>query len=164
MKQAKIVLTDSGGIQEEAPSLGKPVLVLRNVTERKLQRDDDGEEHMISETVYVAPDAFIVLGAEVDPALNGGVNVDYEYSGFTLSNFWDEVIIAHPSGEILDEVYYDIGETFPNESGKSMMLMNPSIDNSLGVNWAVADIVFGSGDFGTPGYSNYSDGFSFSSF
>jgi len=34
MKEAYIVLTDSGGIQEEAPSLGKPVLVLREVTER----------------------------------------------------------------------------------------------------------------------------------
>ena len=29
-----IVLTDSGGIQEEAPSLGKPVLVIRDTTER----------------------------------------------------------------------------------------------------------------------------------
>ena len=29
-----LVLTDSGGIQEEAPSLGKPVLVMRNTTER----------------------------------------------------------------------------------------------------------------------------------
>jgi UDP-N-acetylglucosamine 2-epimerase (non-hydrolysing) len=34
MKRSTIVLTDSGGLQEEAPGLGKPVLVLREVTER----------------------------------------------------------------------------------------------------------------------------------
>jgi UDP-N-acetylglucosamine 2-epimerase len=34
MRSAHIILTDSGGIQEEAPSLGKPVLVLRDTTER----------------------------------------------------------------------------------------------------------------------------------
>jgi UDP-N-acetylglucosamine 2-epimerase len=34
MKSAHLVLTDSGGAQEEAPGLGKPVLVLRNTTER----------------------------------------------------------------------------------------------------------------------------------
>ena len=35
MKRCYMVLTDSGGLQEEAPSLGKPVLVLRRVTERQ---------------------------------------------------------------------------------------------------------------------------------
>ena len=34
MEKATIILTDSGGIQEEAPSLGKPVLVMRDTTER----------------------------------------------------------------------------------------------------------------------------------
>lgn len=34
MKKSYLILTDSGGIQEEAPGLGKPVLVIRDVTER----------------------------------------------------------------------------------------------------------------------------------
>ena len=34
IKRSYMVMTDSGGLQEEAPSLGKPVLVLRNETER----------------------------------------------------------------------------------------------------------------------------------
>ena len=34
MNKCHIILTDSGGIQEEGPSFGKPVLVMRDITER----------------------------------------------------------------------------------------------------------------------------------
>jgi UDP-N-acetylglucosamine 2-epimerase (non-hydrolysing) len=64
LKHCYLVLTDSGGIQEEAPSLGKPVLVMREVTERP-EAVDAGtvrlvgadEERIVSETALLLDDA-----------------------------------------------------------------------------------------------------------
>ena len=46
MSKATIVLTDSGGIQEEAPGLGKPVLVMRDTTERP-EALENGTVHLV---------------------------------------------------------------------------------------------------------------------
>ena len=46
MEKATLVLTDSGGIQEEAPGLGKPVLVMRDTTERP-EALESGTVHLV---------------------------------------------------------------------------------------------------------------------
>lgn len=54
LSRSYLVLTDSGGIQEEAPVLGKPVLVLRNETERP-----EGIEANVAKLVGTDPDTII---------------------------------------------------------------------------------------------------------
>jgi len=58
MEACQLILTDSGGIQEEGPSLGKPVLIMRDVTERP-----EAVEAGINRLVGTVPDT-IVAGVE----------------------------------------------------------------------------------------------------
>ena len=60
MDKAKIILTDSGGVQEEAPSLGKPVLVMRDTTERP---------------EAVAAGTVILVGTDKDKIRNEALNL-----------------------------------------------------------------------------------------
>ena len=45
-KKTHIILSDSGGVQEEAPSLAKPVLVMRDITKR-LERMEAGKGRLV---------------------------------------------------------------------------------------------------------------------
>ena len=65
MSKANIVLTDSGGIQEEAPGLGKPVLVMRGTTERP--------EALESGTVHLVGTDYDKIVTEVSTLLNDDV-------------------------------------------------------------------------------------------
>ena len=62
MSQAYFIITDSGGIQEEAPSLGKPVLVMRDTTERP--------EAVVAGTVKLVGCDQAVLVTEAEKLLN----------------------------------------------------------------------------------------------
>ena len=68
MSKASIVLTDSGGIQEEAPSLGKPVLVMRDTTERP--------EALISGTVHLVGTDYNKIINEVSTLLEDAAAYD----------------------------------------------------------------------------------------
>jgi UDP-N-acetylglucosamine 2-epimerase (non-hydrolysing) len=60
MNQAYIILTDSGGIQEEAPSLGKPVLVMRDTTERP-EAVDAGTVKLVGTNIEIMTSAISEL-------------------------------------------------------------------------------------------------------
>ncbi len=60
MERADVILTDSGGVQEEAPALGKPVLVMRDVTERP-----EAVAAGAAELVGTAPDSIVAAVGRV---------------------------------------------------------------------------------------------------
>lgn len=72
MINATVVLTDSGGVQEEAPSLGKPVVVMRDVTER-MEGTSSGMVHLAGphrERIV----AFVAALLDAPPAAGAGGN------------------------------------------------------------------------------------------
>ena len=80
MEKSTIVLTDSGGIQEEAPGLGKPVLVMRDTTERP-EALESGTVHLVGtnhdlivsevSTLLNDPDAYEKMSKAVNPYGDG---------------------------------------------------------------------------------------------
>ncbi len=80
ISHAELVLTDSGGIQEEAPSLGKPVLVLRDTTERPegiqtgtLKLVGTDEDAIVRETIHLLTDReeYLHMSRAVNPYGDG---------------------------------------------------------------------------------------------
>lgn len=80
MRRASIILTDSGGIQEEAPTLGKPVLVMRSISERP-EAVEAGATRLVGtdpDTIYEAarqllqsPDLYAAMASARNPYGDG---------------------------------------------------------------------------------------------
>ena len=104
--------------------------------------------------LLVPAGGYVVLGINADSGSNGGVTVDYQYSGFLLGNSGDEIVLFDGSGFEVDRVEYDNGTTFPHSSGVSMALIDPALDNNAAANWCASSTPFGDGDLGTPGAMN----------
>ena len=119
-------------------------------------KDDGTNSHVINNggPLVVPAGGFLVLGINADSSSNGGVAVDYQYSGFFLGNSDDELILLDGSLTEIDRVNWDGGPSFPDPNGASMSLLDPALDNNVGSNWCTATTPYGDGDLGTPGAAN----------
>ncbi len=120
--------------------------------------DMGADSHVISAAaaLIVDPGAYAVLARDSLTMVGEGVAVLYQYSGISLANGDDELILTNAAAVVIDEVYYDGGASWPDPNGASMMWDENTFDNNVGFNWAPAgaSVPFGSGDLGTPGSSN----------
>jgi len=119
--------------------------------------DNGSNFHVIQaeDSLIIESGQYFVLGRKSDITINGGVEVDYEYSSFVLENIDDEIILLNADSVEVDRVEYDGGPAFPVPDGSSMALLDPNLDNSEGSNWIESTVSFGNGDLGTPGSFNF---------
>ena len=100
MAKSTIVLTDSGGIQEEAPGLGKPVLVMRDTTERP--------EALASGTVHLVGTNYDKIINEVRTLLDD--KIAYEKMSKAINPYGD--------GNALTDVYRCLGRNSSGSEGR----------------------------------------------
>ncbi|MEZ4268457.1 MAG: lamin tail domain-containing protein [Myxococcota bacterium] len=98
----------------------------------------------------------IVFGASAKTTINGGVDVDVEWTGLRLGNN-NDVLTLRCEGALIDSIAWDNGATFPDDKGAAMQLAPEAYDaaaNDSGAAWCSAVVPFGDGDKGTPGATN----------
>lgn len=93
MEKSFIVLTDSGGIQEEAPSLGKPVLVMRDTTERP--------EALLAGTVKLVGTNYDMIVNEVSVLLDD--DAIYEQMSKAVNPYGDGLACSRIVNTLKDE-------------------------------------------------------------
>ena len=118
--------------------------------------DNDSDSHMIANgaPLVIPAGGYLVLGNNIDAGTNGGVSVAYQYPSFYLSNSSDELVLLDTDLTEIDRVEWDGGVAFPDPTGASMALSDPTLDNNVGANWCTSSTPYGGGDLGTPGSAN----------
>lgn len=127
--------------------------------------DDGGASFDVAQTpdapIELASNAYFVFAANADTSTNGGIDVDFEWSSFGLTNGDDEIIITVPGTTDVEiaRIAYGSGTDFPSvTAGKSMQfgLQSDFADTSDGTLWcdSTDPIDATNTDLGTPGAEN----------
>jgi len=115
--------------------------------------DNDTDSHTITSDLIIPAESFIVLGRSSNTSLNGGVFVNYVYSGIYLANGDDELIITDANNTEVDRIEFDGGENWPNPTGAAMVYSGSTLENNNDAGlWTAANISENiTTDFGSPG-------------
>jgi hypothetical protein len=129
-------VSDSAGEWFEVRNLGASPIDLSGW----VIRDSGSNSHTIPTTAgaVVPPRAYFIFGINSTSTLNGGVNVGYRYSSFTLGNGADDIQLLDATGLLVDAVAYDDGVFWPDTAGAALNLQRALVDSTLnddGANW-----------------------------
>jgi hypothetical protein len=121
--------------------------------------DDDTDQYTLQGTIRVPPLGYVVLCANLDPQINGGVHCDGWFNrqvsgGLALANVPDEVVLTRPDGVDIDELRYAdawvaSGASIALDPGKMT-----AADNDDFANWCFQTSALPDGDMGTPQAEN----------
>jgi hypothetical protein len=126
----------------------------RIVNLQEWQVISNAENYTIDTELLLHPHNYVVFASNSDSTTNGGLSVLLEYSGISLNNVEDEILLLDSISTIIDSVSWSSVNGFPLESGVSTALIDPGMDNAISENWEFSQVSFGLGDFGTPNFQN----------
>ncbi len=143
-------VSDENGEWFEVYNPGSSMVEMHNW----LIRDAGSDDYMMTQYAQIPPESYFVFGRNDNPLTNGGVIVGFEYSGIQLGNNGDELILVSPEGVVSDSIGWDDGYLYPHNPGISMSVIDPFIVNDDPSAWQASNLIFGDGDYGTPGLEN----------
>jgi hypothetical protein len=120
-------------------------------------KDDGTDSHIINNggALVVPATGFLVLGNNSDSGTNGGYTCDYQFSGISLGNGADELILDDGTKAEIARIEWDGGTVWPDPNGASMAFMGTPAENNDGSKWdEECTTTYGDGDYGTPGAAN----------
>ena len=146
-----LVLADADGEWFEVRNDGAVAVDMNGWT----IRDDGTDSHVINNggPLIINPGEYKVLGVNAAAMALEGVTLFYQYTGVTLGNAADELVLVTAGAVPVDSIAWDDGTIWPGPNGASMFWRGGG-DNGDGANWSVSTTPFGSGDLGTPGAAN----------
>ena len=150
--QNPAMLSDAEGEYFEIYNTTNATLNLNGV----VVSDNGTDRFVIQEDLLVPGNSFYVF-SKSENATN--ITNEYIYSDepFTLANSDDEIVITNADMSLIVSLAYDGGATFPNPSGRSMILNQDSfnaVDAQNGGNWCESTSTYSTGELGTPGTAN----------